>query len=54
MREVNVDFTETFENKTYQDEQILTKRIFQKVKEDLVRQPKNNDILFYIIFLLDV
>lgn len=36
MREVYVDFTETFANRTYKDEQILTKRIFQKVKEDLV------------------
>lgn len=36
MREAYVGFTETFANRTYKDEQILTKRIFQKVKDDLV------------------
>lgn len=31
-----MSFTETFADRTYKDEQILTKRIFQKVKDDLV------------------
>ncbi|XP_011146565.1 uncharacterized protein LOC105187448 isoform X2 [Harpegnathos saltator] len=35
MRETYVGFTETFADRTYKNEQILTKRIFQKVKDDL-------------------
>ncbi|TGZ47741.1 uncharacterized protein [Temnothorax longispinosus] len=35
MREAYLDITETFANKTYEEEHILTKRIFQQVKNDL-------------------
>ncbi|EZA55914.1 hypothetical protein DMN91_010633 [Ooceraea biroi] len=35
MREAYLNVTETFANKTYEKEHALTKRIFQKVKDDL-------------------
>lgn len=38
MREAYLDVVETFANKTYQNEYLLTKRIFQQVKNDLVRK----------------
>jgi len=36
MQEAYLDMMETFTNKTYEKEYILTKRIFQQVKNDLV------------------
>lgn len=40
MQEAYLDITETFANKTYENEYILTKRILQEVKNDLVRTAK--------------
>lgn len=36
MQEAYLDMTETFANRTYEKELVLTKRIFQEVKNDLV------------------
>lgn len=40
MREAYQDITEIFANKTYEKEHVLTKHIFQQVKNDLVRTAK--------------
>lgn len=49
MQEAYFDMAETFANKTYEKELILTKRIFKEVKNDLVCKLGT----FLIYFLLD-
>ncbi|XP_014469635.1 PREDICTED: uncharacterized protein LOC106741803 [Dinoponera quadriceps] len=56
MREAYVGFTETFADRTYKNEQILTKRIFQSVKDDLYSVvdtifPKNDEFKEFLATL---
>lgn len=48
MREAYLDMEETFANETYEKEFVVTKRIFQQVKNDLVC--KLEKLILYIFY----
>lgn len=48
MREAYFDIAETFANETYEKEFVVTKRIFQQVKNDLVCKPEK--LVLYIFY----